>query len=253
MTHKILCVTEGERGEIKILEALSKCFDVKEVEIVPFYAEIYQLYQLMNNSGEKGFEEDLWSVLKQRCANQRNFADSKKVLDRYGRDDFAQIYLFFDFDGHTTLADNDKMAHMLQFFNNETEHGKLYVSYPLLEAYKDCPIPQKLTPISLGTSYKALVNANCDQQIHRISLFTKKQWTNQLSLHLQASNLLATGQSTIPTYETLFQELSQHNLFLQQLEKHIKPSQEVMILSAFALFLVEYKRGLLQEWREIEA
>jgi hypothetical protein len=64
---------------------------------------------------------------------------------------------------------------------------------------------------------------------------------------------LATGQNTIPTYETLLQELSQHNLFSQQLEKHIKPSQEVMILSAFALFLVEYKRGLLQEWRKIEA
>jgi hypothetical protein len=252
MNHKILCVTEGEKGEIEVLEALSKCFDI-EIEIVSFSAEIYQLYQLMNNSGEKGFEEDLWSVLQQRYANQPSPAHFKEVLNRYDRDDFAEIYLFFDFDGHTTLANNDKMAHMLQFFNNETENGKLYVSYPMLEAYKDCPIPQKLTQISLGADYKALVNQSCDQQIHRISLFTKEQWTNQLSLHLQASNLLATGQNTIPTYETLLQELSQHNLFSQQLEKHIKPSQEVMILSAFALFLVEYKRGLLQEWRKIEA
>jgi hypothetical protein len=253
MIHKVLCVTEGEKGEIKILKALSKCFDV-QVEIVPFSAEIYQLYQLMNNSGEMGFEENLWSVLKQRYANQPISADFKKVLDRYNRDDFAEIYLFFDFDGHTTFANNDKMAHMLQFFDNETENGKLYISYPMLEAYKDCPIPQKLTPISLGADYKALVNQSCDQQIHRISLLTKEQWTNQLSLHLQASNLLATGQSTIPTYETLFQELSQHNLFLQQLEKHIKPSQEVMILSAFALFLVEYKgHDLLQEWLKSEA
>ena len=27
---------------------------------------------------------------------------------------------------------------MIDFFNNETENGKLYVNYPMMESYKDC-------------------------------------------------------------------------------------------------------------------
>ena len=38
------------------------------------------------------------------------------------------------------MADDSKIKEMLQFFDNETENGMLYISYPMVEAirhYKD--------------------------------------------------------------------------------------------------------------------
>lgn len=52
------------------------------------------------------------------------------------RDEISEIYLFFDHDGHSHLANREKLENMLQYFNNETENGKLYVSYPMVESLK---------------------------------------------------------------------------------------------------------------------
>ena len=42
--------------------------------------------------------------------------------------------------GDVEMADDSKIKEMLQFFDNETENGMLYISYPMVEAirhYKD--------------------------------------------------------------------------------------------------------------------
>ena len=31
---------------------------------------------------------------------------------------------------------NKKIKQMINFFDNETEHGKLYINYPMIESYK---------------------------------------------------------------------------------------------------------------------
>ena len=57
------------------------------------------------------------------------------------RDDFSEVYLFFDYDAHQTNLrkedDADAVAQMLESFDNETENGKLYISYPMVEALRD--------------------------------------------------------------------------------------------------------------------
>ena len=59
-----------------------------------------------------------------------------------GAADFSEVYLFFDYDGHHNnipkkLSGKDALEEMLETFNNETELGKLYVSYPMVEAIKE--------------------------------------------------------------------------------------------------------------------
>lgn len=57
------------------------------------------------------------------------------------RDDFSEVYLFFDYDGHQNNLgesdDSDALEQMLISFDNETENGKLYISYPMVEALRD--------------------------------------------------------------------------------------------------------------------
>ena len=44
--------------------------------------------------------------------------------------------MFFDYDGHAPLADDEKIKELLILFNEETSFGKLYISYPMIEALK---------------------------------------------------------------------------------------------------------------------
>lgn len=50
--------------------------------------------------------------------------------------DFSEIYLIFDFDCQAPQYDDEKLQIMLDFFDNETEHGKLYINYPMIESFK---------------------------------------------------------------------------------------------------------------------
>ena len=69
--------------------------------------------------------------------------DNNKPRPFYS-DDFSEIYMFFDLD---VQQDNIKYSNkdeliciiksMLNTFNNETDKGKLYISYPMCEAYSD--------------------------------------------------------------------------------------------------------------------
>ena len=80
----------------------------------------------------KKVDEDLdtFNLLKERSLL------NKEILNEFNRNDFAEIYLFFDYDGHSTLANDSKLESMLRFFNEETFVGKLYISYPMVEALK---------------------------------------------------------------------------------------------------------------------
>ena len=58
-------------------------------------------------------------------------------MEGLSRDDFSEVFLFFDYDVHQTnlgkADDGDVINQMLESFDNETENGKLYISYPMVQ------------------------------------------------------------------------------------------------------------------------
>lgn len=54
--------------------------------------------------------------------------------------DISEIYLFFDYDFHNrnlSLEEiNRQVREMLETFNNETEFGRLYIDYPMVESIR---------------------------------------------------------------------------------------------------------------------
>ena len=73
---------------------------------------------------------DLVYIIKNRRT------ENKVVLNGYTQEDFESIYLFFDYDAHDPAAKDDKLIEMLNFFNDEHDRGLLYVSYPMVEAFR---------------------------------------------------------------------------------------------------------------------
>jgi hypothetical protein len=128
-------IVEGEAREPLIINNICKNF-FKHVNFkiitLPAGQNIYMLWKKLL---EDNFETDVIEVLRE---------DSEYVanqLQDLTRTDFSEIYLFFDYDGHqNNLSENlseDVLAQMLKSFDNETENGKLYISYPMVEALRD--------------------------------------------------------------------------------------------------------------------
>ncbi len=237
----ILCITEGARTERNILNSLSRNYlNDKNIEIYHFGASIYELYQSLSA------DEDLetYRLL------QEFVYDRKKQKLNYPRRQIFAIYLFFDFEGHAKQAKNIHQE-MLQLFDNETENGKLFFSYPMVESYKHPFNYQQVIPINIKGGYKKWVADICDKKLENLRKLTLDDWNSILIQHLINVNDLINETLTLPTNYT-DKDFNQSIIYQNQLKKHIEPNQEILVISPFCLFLLDYLGNpLLEEWKTI--
>ena len=164
---------------------------------------------------------------------------NKEILKDFNRDDFAEIYLFFDYDGHSTLASDDKLEEMIEMFNEETDLGKLYISYPMVESIKhysegmDFKILK--VPAKNNVKYKNLVSEEANKIYLQFSKYTLEIWQLLLRIHLSKMNYIVNDNYTLP--ETSF---SQSEIFINQRKKYIDIDSTVAVLSGFPLFILDY-------------
>lgn len=130
----IAVIYEGNKTERILIENLKKIFFLNRANIVfvgfPAGQNIYMLWKQIQKDE---YETDLIELIREYNK------DAAEKLKGYSRDDFSEIYLFFDYDGHNcnlSATDPDGTAvlgEMLETFDNETELGKLYINYPMVE------------------------------------------------------------------------------------------------------------------------
>lgn len=180
-----------------------------------------------------------------------------ELLKDYTRDSFAYIYLFFDYDAHSTLADDNKIKEMLKFFNNETRNGLLYISYPMVEAirhYKDldsfkelavkckranCPYQANCKDFKVCINephYKKFSSSDCRSDLCNINKYTNEVWQELIYAHVSKMNYLVNEQFAFPEKTEL-----QSTIFESQLEKHINHKcPMIAVLSAFPIYVLDY-------------
>lgn len=129
MSDVVLFIFEGRKTEPRILDNFKENFFEKGSDFMYYATYNTNIYQLYNEVKEDIFL-DLIEILKEKDEG------NDKRLKNISREDVAQIYLFFDYDGHAEIAKDNKIDEMLEFFNEETDRGKLYISYPMVEALK---------------------------------------------------------------------------------------------------------------------
>ena len=127
MIRKILLIVEGEDTEVKILGSESHgllSLIGTNCLIVPFKNPIYELYDAYIN----GEYDDLVSYLR----HEKGLKIDDNILSKNA---FSAIYLVFDFEPQYQKYSDDKIKNLLSLFNDETELGKLYINYPMVESY----------------------------------------------------------------------------------------------------------------------
>ncbi len=248
--EKTLFIFEGTKTEDKLVERLECNFLGKSHAIkCVFDAEIYQLYRMIKD--DDGFSIDIISLLKERSPN------NAELLKNYNRDSFAYIYLFFDYDAHSTLADDSKIKELLSFFNDETGEGMLFISYPMVEAIRhfkdinsfkslsvkckrnncpniyDCPNRKECLD---EPHYKQLVSIDSRPQLSNVNSYSTTIWQELINAHLCKANYIVNNSFELPV-----NIISQEKIFSKQIENYVnRHCPEVAVLSALPLYVLNY-------------
>lgn len=228
-TNTILFIFEGNRTENQIFDNLKRYFANQNTIVeCAFCSDIYQLYNKISADEDL----DIFTILKNRPQNV-------DLLSPYKRTDFAEIYMFFDYDGHVPIANDENIKSLLKTFNEETEFGKLFISYPMVEAIKHLSPSIDFKNLKVKAkekiNYKKIVGAECDNDFQNLKGLSKDNWLEIIDCHLKKMNYNINDTYTLPTSYT-----PQIDIFNKQLEKYINIDANVAVLSGFPVFLFDY-------------
>lgn len=276
----ILFIFEGKKLEPKIFETIKYLFFKKDCIHVSYCSNIFSLYQDMKkldifNTMETDYV-DILTVLKNRKSKESDNKDTD--LSGYDKDDFDEVYLFFDYDIQKLSKTNKKslreqnevIEQMLAYFNNETRHGKLYINYPMTESLRYF---KKELPDENFYKYTSSVFLQRDfkKKVHCISFYKdmrfiafdcnkngklklpknnkgsidnsaiasiQSNWNFVKDLNIKKANYICCGINTFPTKKD---DISQIKIFENQKAKYInKLCKKIAILNSFPLFLYDY-------------
>lgn len=128
VNRKILVIVEGARKELKLVNKLKELFLPQDISIVSYGTSLYQLYDYLEEYCDFNFEElDVLLALKAH----EPVEEKKAVFD----EKYTDVLLIFDFDPQDNKFDVAKIRKLMDYFNDSTENGKLYINYPMLESF----------------------------------------------------------------------------------------------------------------------
>lgn len=239
-------IVEGEVREPQIINNISKVFfSHGNFRILVLSAE-ENIYMLWKKLKEDDFETDIIEVLRESNDNIR------KQLEGLSRDDFSEVYLFFDYDTHQTnlgkADDADVVKQMLESFDNETENGKLYISYPMAEAlrdYKPGICGDRSACFVEITDMKEYKNASAARAVNlEFKKYDYEIWKNIIDIFAMRVSCLFGSADTLE-YADYSMKIDPYEVYVR--EENERHGKGVFVLSAFPEFLVDYFGGKL--WR----
>lgn len=241
--RQIAIIIEGEVYEKKIVNSIKRNFFSGNnkysytIISLPMASNIYVLWKELQSDKYL----DIIELVRERTPK------AQKALEGLTRDSFSEVYLFFDYDSQQNnlklIEDADKvLLEMLDLFDNETENGKLYISYPMAEAIKDqtsgtchthsgsCFLP------AICKNYKSISGAN--NPLSHINNFTINKWADTICTYRGRLSCLLNKQSLLTINDCKEFTIKQIHEAQRFNETELKRGMEV--LSAFPKFLIDY-------------
>lgn len=224
MTSRILFILEGKKPDNSYARLLQEKM-AENVVIQQYHTDIYALYSEL----KKDEYFDTVSMIAERDASFE-----------YDESDFSQIYLFFDLDaqhdGYEAEA-LDKFRELLAFFDNETDKGKLLISYPMVEAF-DYFSPNFLPNTSENKLQVFLYQHGDEKFKTKVTRFRKNnQSAGNLSLKVDYFVLI---NFALLDEEDIFNQIIDGTTMLERQIQEVASKKRVYIVSGYAQFIVGY-------------
>ncbi len=243
----ILFVFEGGKAEPMVFDSIGKLFlSNEELCVVKCEHDLPTLYSSLKANGY-----DLFRSLPFK-ENDISLPEDKR-LDTL----FSQIFLFFDYDFQNRLGTqkvNCILDEMLDFFSDETENGKLYINYPMIESLKYTKeIPDENYWRYVATREEcanhqfkgnaerfAYPQAKAFRFIDLVKTEKQKVMDNWEKLKFQnvcKANFLVTESNVMTLQKST---INQKDIFETQKSKYVEIDESVSILNSFPIFLYDY-------------
>lgn len=270
----ILFVFEGARREPNLFRTVEYLFFPKNCQsiICSYGNNIYNLYKQMTQTD---FNEDIVAILmeKYRGMEDSPLASVKK------RSDISEVYLFFDYDIQNQNQENSlalselnaQLQKMMGYFTDETECGKLYINYPMIESIRytkelpDADYCSYTIPIEQCGRFKEIADdfsfyKNLDfisfrwakgsgtlkipseRQVEQV----RENWKHLVRQNSEkACRIIGRNQGGVGA--------SQQMLFEAQLSGFVNKNNSIAVLNSMPLFLKDYFGGVrFQFYKELE-
>jgi len=125
--RKILVLVEGAKTDVALMERLLSVYHIDiKYKIVSYCTNIYTLYHEMFEDNDPA-DMDLLQLLKSREPDPVKRA----LFDEF----YSDILLIFDLDPHDPGFAPEKISRMAKYFVESSDMGKLYINYPMVEAF----------------------------------------------------------------------------------------------------------------------
>lgn len=246
---KILFICEGEETERKFCNLIIDRYFIdnkKPKEYVAFGANIYSLYDEMS----KDRDLDIIELIREKAKLKKDIATYEKLT----MGGFDEVYLIFDYDFHAPQYSFEKILEMAEFFDNETENGKLYINYPMMESFKHFKsIPDedfnnyKISKEECLEYKKIVGDVSCIKHFNDITLPILGIMIKQV---LDKYGVIS--KKKLNNYETYLNEFSQSNLLHLQ-NKSLSKDSKIFVLNTSILWELDYfGKDKFDEYNKIE-
>ncbi len=243
----ILFVFEGGKAEPTVFDSIGRLFlSGEELCVVKCRHDLPTLYSNLREN-----DYDLFRSLP--LEENGITLPAGKRIDTL----FSQIFLFFDYDFQNRIGTervNDILAEMLDFFDDETVNGKLYVNYPMIESLKytkelpDADYWQYVATREECANHLFKGNAErfayAQAKAFRFIDLSKNSeqavsavWEKLKFQNVSKANYLISGNNTIPARKS---SINQKEIFQAQREKYVDVDDSVAILNSFPIFIFDY-------------
>lgn len=267
----ILFIVEGERLEPEVISRMAAVYGL-HCDITSVCTNIHILYrQLKQDDGYSDVIPVLREILQARLASLENLqpsAEQRRKIRKTQEDlmklerSFASVYLVFDSELHHRSNDNlsplevignnvAELKEMLDFFDNETEQGKLYVNYPMMESYRDCDdffdngYRDRLVSLDVlfgrtpARSYKTMVASRRLGNVHNRQI-TQTQFNCLTCMNVFKLNWMKNHVWEKPLYDDFLVQ-SRQEVILELEQASCRDLNAVAVLNTLLFFIIDYK------------
>ena len=236
---KVLVLVEGDKTDVKLMKHLFVIYNIsKNHEIVSYHTNIYTLYnEMFKNNDPKSI--DLLQNLKEHEPNE----NKKKIFDSK----YTDILLIFDLDPQDPQFAEYKIKEMVDYFVESSDMGKLYLNYPMVEAfYHMKSIPDMEFDNYLATKtelkekkYKTRVNLENRNRNYSKFAINKKECNTIIQQNIDKSWRICNKEryALIPLYMDILDK---------QLEQWVDYSQ-LYVLCTCVFYIPEYNSDFIKD------